>query len=527
VNQSVTPVRIWWRLRRTWCNVAFVPIQNLGQIGIISDLPANEIPENAFTSGRNIAFRNNNIEPASGYQQIYSVAGTGLINGLLGIRTPDALKRRWFFCTPSQIFLHLTAATSTDVTREIGIGVKNPYTGTNFDKWTNFAFNGFAYFNNGVDVPQVYIDSPLTIAVQSVDGWDATWRAKSMRAYKNAIVAMNMTEGGVNFPHLLRFSDTAAPGARPTQWTALPTNKAGSIPSAETQGGIIDGEQLGDSFIFYKQDSYYRMTLIGGNDVYRFQKISDSPGLLSPNCVVQYPGGHFCLGNGDVYTHNGGPPTSLLEGRRKEELRALMDVNFLRTAFVTINPQKKECWVCFSSTGSGSPACNRALTWNWETNAWADRDLPSIYIGATGQIDSTIFSSQLINENDESLVIAGVARQLYLVNASKTENGTNMTQTVTRQGLHFGDQLTHKTARAFIPNIVGTPGDVFNFRLGKQNELNDPVTWGPVRPYTLGNSVQVSSIVTGRYHAYEMTTTTANPWQLRSAQYEIESRGRY
>lgn len=511
--------------------MAFVPIQNLGQIGTISDLPANEIPENAFTSGRNITFRNNNIENASGYQQIYTaaVAGTGLINGLLGIRTPDALSRRWFFCTPTQIFFLASPSSPTDITRIDGLGAKVPFTGTNFDKWTNFAFNGFAYFNNGVDQPYVYVDSALIfiISVVPLAGWDPTWRCKSIRAYKNAIIAMNMTEGSVNFPHLLRFSDTAAPGARPTQWTALPTNKAGSVPVAETQGGIIDGEQLGDSFIFYKQDSYYRMTLIGGNDVYRFQKISDSPGLLAPNCVVQYPGGHFCLGNGDVYTHNGGPPTSLLEGRRKEELRSLIDANFIRTAFVTINQQKKECWVCFPVVGSGNPACTRAFTWNWETNVWADRNLPFSYIGATGQIDSNIFSSQLINENDESLVIAGLDRKLYLVNASNTENGTNMTQTITRQGLHFGDQLTYKTARAFIPNIVGTPGDVFSFRLGKQNKLTDPVTWGPSRTFTLGTSVQVSSMVTGRYHAYEMTYTGSNPWQLRSVQYELESRGRY
>jgi hypothetical protein len=506
--------------------VAFVPIQNLGQLGIISDLPANEIPENAFTSGRNIAFRNNNIENASGYFQIYTVLGTGLINGLLGIRTPDTLKRRWFTCTPSQIILHTSAAGAADVTRENGVFAKVPYTGTNFDKWTNFAFNGFAYFNNGVDEPQVYVDSPLTVAVVPLDGWNSTWQCKSLRAYKNAIIAMNMTEGGVNFPHLLRFSDTAAPGARPTQWTALPTNKAGSVPSAETQGGIIDGEQLGDSFIFYKQDSYYRMTLIGGNEVYRFQKISDSPGLLAPNCVVQYPGGHFCLGNGDVWTHNGGPPTSLLEGRRKEELRALIDVASIRTAFVTISPQKKECWVCFPS-GNVTPACNRTFVWNWETNAWSDRDLPSSYIGATGQIDTTVYSSKTVNENDDSLVIAGEDRKLYLVNASNTANNTNMTQVVTRQGLHFGDQLTYKTARAFIPNIVGTPGDVFSFRLGKQNKLTDPVTWGPVQTFTLGTSVQVSSMVTGRYHAYEMSYTGANSWQLRSAQYELESRGRY
>ena len=492
--------------------MAFVPIQNLGQLGVIADLPANEIPENALTAARNVSFRNNNIEPASGYLQIYSIFGTGLINGLLGIRTPDALQRRWFTCTPTQIIIHTATGTFLDVTRDNGAFVKVPYTGTNFDKWTNFAFNGFAYFNNGVDVPQVYVDAVSTLTVQNVDGWNPLWRAKSMRAYKNAIIAMNMTENSVNLPHLLRFSDTASPGARPTQWTALSTNKAGSTPIAETQGGIIDGEQLGDSFIFYKQDSYYRMTFIGGNDVYRFQKIADSAGLLAPNCVVEYPGGHFCLGNGDVYTHNGGQPTSLLEGRRKEELRALIDSSFIRTAFVTINPQKKECWVCFPVVGSGTPACTRAFTWNWETNAWSDRDLPSSYIGATGQIDTTVFSSQLINENDESLIIAGLDRKLYLVNAARTNNGTNMSQTVTRQGLHFGDQLTVKTARAFIPNIVGTIGDTFSIELGSQTKLDGPVVYAAPYNFILGTSVQVSAIKTGRYHAYRITYAGANAW---------------
>jgi hypothetical protein len=46
-------------------------IENLTQFGIIDDLPAYDLPDNAFSSGQNIAFRDGKVQKAKGYQQVF------------------------------------------------------------------------------------------------------------------------------------------------------------------------------------------------------------------------------------------------------------------------------------------------------------------------------------------------------------------------------------------------------------------------------------------------------------------------
>ena len=47
------------------------------------------------------------------------------------------------------------------------------------------------------------------------------------------------------------------------------------------------------------------------------QRISGDAGLIGPNCVVAFPGGHFCVGQGDVYVPEGGPPRSVIDVRMR------------------------------------------------------------------------------------------------------------------------------------------------------------------------------------------------------------------
>lgn len=505
--------------------MAIVKIDNLGELGTIQDTASSELLANALNAAQNISYRYGNIVPSVGYKITYDVNFTGAaINGVLMMRAPDALTRRVYACTQFRIYKYTSLTTVSDITRETA-SVKVPYTGAVINKWTNFVFNGFAYFNNSIDEPQVYNDVAGTTPVQSLPGWSSTWRAKSLRAYKNAIIAMNMTEGGVNFPHLLRFSDTAAPGSQPTSWVAATTNKAGSVPMAESQGAIVDGLQLNDSFIIYKQDSYYRMTFIGGNDVYRIQKINNCPGLLSQNCVVQYPGGHFCLGsNLDVYVHNGGDYKSVLQGRLKERFRnRTIYVGANRSQyFVTIDAERRECLVCFSDSASAA-GCLYAYAWNWEEDTWSEREMPFVLAAATGQLDSAIVG----DADSEFTIMAGIIQQIYVIDGSLPQGATTPTRSIQRDGLDFGNKLAVKTVRSFTPNIVGTPGDIFLIGVKSAYEPSGIVGVVPSYTFTLGTSVEMPVMVTGRFFSYIITTQSVNPWKLRSVQFDVELRGRY
>ena len=48
------------------------PIENVGQIGIIRDTPAYELPPNAFSNGNNVRFLDNGVRKMAGYSEVFA-----------------------------------------------------------------------------------------------------------------------------------------------------------------------------------------------------------------------------------------------------------------------------------------------------------------------------------------------------------------------------------------------------------------------------------------------------------------------
>ena len=47
-----------------------VPINDLGGVGIIKDIPPYNLPENAWSDGRNVRFLNNGVKKIRGYTEV-------------------------------------------------------------------------------------------------------------------------------------------------------------------------------------------------------------------------------------------------------------------------------------------------------------------------------------------------------------------------------------------------------------------------------------------------------------------------
>ena len=47
-----------------------VPIENLGQIGIIKDTPPYNLPPNAWSDGNNVRLLDNGVKKVAGYQEV-------------------------------------------------------------------------------------------------------------------------------------------------------------------------------------------------------------------------------------------------------------------------------------------------------------------------------------------------------------------------------------------------------------------------------------------------------------------------
>jgi hypothetical protein len=506
-------------------------VDDVGSVGLNTDLIASELGDGVYTKAVNVSFRNNFVESAAGHTAVFGNLLT-VAYGLQPISRANI--RYWLYCGLQGIGV-TDGVTHNNITRLAGL-----HTGTAFNKWTTCAFGGIAVINNGVDIPQFWAGNPATLC-QSLPSWDANWRAKSIRSFNSFLIAMNMTESGTNFPHTIRWSDAALPGSLPSSWVATTTNKAGSSPRAETEGELVDGEQLGNSFIIYKTDSYYSMQFVGGNDVFRIQKIADSAGALSVNCVASFPGGHCVLGNGDVYVHSGGQPTSIIDGARRAALNSQVDDTYKQLSFLAVEPRRQEIWVCYPEIGA--TACTKAMVWNWASRTWGDRDLPGNFCANVGRVNAdaintwdnatftwnqglSAWAQSDYGKDEQRLVIGGLGPKVYLVDASATFDGAPFSSIVERVDMTLGDPAKVKTATYLVPNIEAVKGGIFSVKVGSKMRINDDISFKPTKNFVAGIDNQINSFATGRFLAMQIASFGFK-WRLKSLQWNIADRGRY
>jgi hypothetical protein len=259
--------------------------------------------------------------------------------------------------------------------------------------------------------------------------------------------------------------------------------------------------------------------------------------------VAQFPGGHVVLGNGEVYTHAGGAPQPLLDGRVSQLLFSGWDTTYSKRSFVVTHPKKKEVWICYPKLGSTS--CNAAIIWNWQDNTFGVMDLPNCTAGNNGLISYTSANlidsvstltnlvDSLIDQNEYSpsearLMLAG-GSNLFLIGVGSSFNGSAITSSVERTGLHFDAPSVFKAMSHMRPHIVGAPVSMtFMFSAGSQETADGAVSWTPESTFTQGTDSRVDSFTNfGPYLAWRLSTTFDGYYRMKSIDMDIIQGGAY
>ena len=89
--------------------------KNLGALGLITDVDARSLPDNAWTKANNIRFTDNEAKKTNGFQEIFTTPSTDPM-WLMPVINSDAY---WVY--PSINAIHVTDSTiNTDITRASG-----------------------------------------------------------------------------------------------------------------------------------------------------------------------------------------------------------------------------------------------------------------------------------------------------------------------------------------------------------------------------------------------------------------------
>lgn len=514
--------------------MAKIAVDNCGSIGVIKDLGVPGLPVAAWTDAQNIRFLDGSAYQFLGHGEVYDSPAFAP-QYLMPINVAGA--RYWLYFTDSKQFAVSNASgtsTHTDISHVTArTGVVNQWSGT--------VLGGIPVVTAGDALTKpMYWDQNLANKFVDLTAWPANTYCKVIRAYKNLLIALNITKTTTNYPFMVKWSSLAVPGALPSTWDIADTTQdAGEFDIAEGQDPIIDGLGLKESFIVYKESSTHAIDYIGGAFVLRARKVFGMSGLLNKNCAVDLDSAHFAVTGYDIVIHDGYTAQSVLDKKARRHFFQSIDVENKGKVFCFKNPFVNEVLVAYPSIGSTS--CDKALVYNYVDKTVTFRSLPNLNHAAYGPVDNSLggnwnqdsdpWSSDLTAWNgpdftpDTARVIMGSAdTKLFMLDASASFDGVIPAAFLERRGFDCGASDRMKLVTGIRPHIEGNVGQTVIVKIGYAATQYEEPTYTSTT-YTIGSTLQCDLIVSGRYIAIRFETGTAYSWRLDNYSLMVQDAG--
>lgn len=510
----------------------YFPIRQLGEKGINTDTPPYELAINEFSAGRNVRFANGSAQTMPAPLAIDTLAEAP-VWGQAWLRDGSA---QLAYASATRLYVRENEAfvDRSDLTTYPG-GYSSS-TG-----WQSHAWGETPVFNNGIEVPQVL--EPTDTTFKDMPAWPSDLRAKSVKGYKNFMVAIGITEGGVDYPNTVRWSTEAEPGQLPWTWDVSDlAGLAGANPVDSGAGELVDQLPLAGSNILYSNDSAYLMQFVGGQFVFNFEKIFDK-GILCRDAVAAFENFHFVVGPAELYVHDGNTPRPIAHRRTNRTFyRELGNRDSVRCV---ANAKSKEIWV-FYSTGSGT-AANRALVFNWLDNSFTFVSVPNVQCPLFGPRQGDIITwgelgpftwadlTQAWGEfaDDDYYPVMyyfssdGTTHELYEADFLNTTVDTQAVY-LERTGIDL-DQMLRKPAmqtcliQKVVPQISGS--GVVRITVGGSDTPMGAVEWSDPVLFNVDTDVDVDVRVNARYLAIKVESVDTGFWRLTGWDFDLKLAG--
>ena len=525
-----------------------VPVNNVGLLGIVQDMPPHTLPPEAWNNGRNVRFRDNRVQRIDGHRKVFDPPS---VTPYWALGCPTPTDYFWLYASLTKVYGY-SAGSHGNITRQTA-AVDVDYAATPELNWNGGLLGGIPIITNGVDAPQFWADISLGTKLADLTNWPASTTAKIIRPFGSFLVALYITKSGAVKPHMVKWSHPADPGTLPSSWDETdPTKDAGENDLSDTIAGVIqDGLGLRNMFIIYKDNSTWGMQFVGGQFVFRFFPILSQSGILSTHCVTLMPDGtrHFVATGDDIITFNGQNPQSILTDRGHKALLNDIDKTNFNRSFVTANARDREMWFCYPETGATWPT--KVIVWNYEENTITIRDISNISFIAQGLISETVSNTTWDSDSEPwdgdmtqwgtQQYAAGVNRMLgcdpvntkfYQMGDTFQFNGTDYSSFIERTGIALVGQdrqkrpivdfSSRKLAVRIWPKATGAS---FNVRVGAQETLDAPITWSNAVSFNPGTDQYVDVCVAGRLLAIRFESASGDGWSLYGYDVELERLG--
>lgn len=525
-----------------------VEINDLASIGQINDIEPFMLPPEAWTLVENMRYTRGGVEVILGWEQVF---GTPVVAPHFTLPVKTTTQTYWLYTSLTKAAVW-DGVTHTDITRTVG----GDYTANDTANWNGIVFGGVPILNNGIDVPQYWASYSSATKLTVLPNWPSALRTTILRNFGSYLVAFNLRDAGTSFPHLVQWSNPAAPGSVPTSWAyGNPVVEGGrkDLPDVNS-GPILEALQLQSTMFIYKERSIWKMQYIGGQFIFSFDTFLDDVGILGPRCVCHDGSGtkHVVVTQDDIVQHNGNTPTSILTDKQRVALFAAINRDTAGTSFLFLNKTKDEIWFCYPEQGQDQPS--RALVYNYRkgigaisfvsgitfrnavlgdveginTETWADGT--DIWDEDTGPW-STIFRQRI--------VLSGAsASKFYQLDETTTRDNAVFAPTLQREDLGVlgkkrdGSWINDFKRMKMVDSLhIKMSGAPIRARVGFRDLVNGPLTWQDYTTFDPSTDLWINTIVNeelpgcGLAVSVEFSALTATPWRLDGYAMNIEAIG--
>lgn len=537
-----------------------IPVNNLGQVGIVSDVMNEDIPVNAWTVASNVDFRDNVVSKAKGYSLIFgantqaSTPFDGTIcrpQWMMPYQDPETDTLYWIICGIDDGAAIYPAGTDGDPVICVFNGTQIlDRTGTDLSTsdpvlWNGGVVNGLPVVNNAMQEPQMWSRTAgvLNTGFESLTNWPSGYTADVIRVYKDFLVALSVDDGtNAKNPWRVMWSDAAEPFTAP-EWTPAATNRAGDVTLGEGGSFLVDCLPLRGTNIVYSQGETWAMRYVGGNSVFAFDRLFSEYGLLAQRCVKPFKDGmHFVVTVGDIIVHDGNTAQSIVDNKVRDSIFGELDPSSYTKAFVVSNYKENEMWFYYPTSGYSYP--NKIAKWNIKTGAWSFMTLNTVvsHVGFgvvsaelgsnttwdsdTGQWDNdtTVWNESVYNPNEENLIMAEYGTttglsNIYRADDSNSFDGTAIPVVLERTGLSFaGINQGYINLNDVVKHCdevwLNATGGPFYVSIGASDTADGPYSWGPAVEFDPLTDYKVDGRSAGRYLGVRFTSNDDVAWRI-------------
>jgi hypothetical protein len=568
--------------------MANLPLRKLGGVGVITDASPYDLPPNAFSAANNVIFSEGRVQRAPVFIVLFNpirsalsydaAAGTydanpNVYDSAEG-GSSNAARFVGSYTDPSAGETVFVADNDGTIRAYPGnvMSFQTPTSGTvtNDNPWSHAQVAGLSFLaRTGMRPYARNIKHDSTYSLMGGD-WVATDTASIVRGFKGYCICLGMNKNGVDYPTMVKWSNpiqysTAVSGL---QWDPANTNYvAGENVIGDMKNPIRDGLALGEAFLIYSQNQIWLMEYSGDLNVFNFRRLPFEGGVLNTNCVVEVESKHYVFGDNDIYVTDGLSRQSIAEGRVRRRIYNTLDRNKQGFCFVAHDSVSKLLHFCYATlqdeaSFAGTTFCNQAATYNYKDDTWSFMDLPNIVGGAeaNASLVKDLFgdatnSYSLYNTSYTSFSGGGTPKLSIMLGVYDQSKGLSDTAVyaidlptvgmvnlpanpetlkpayVERVGVSMDTQglplRSYKTVQSAVPeayfdDATGT----FTFEFGSSDLPEQTPNYRSKSPFNPSSDYKIDMMVSGRYLAYKIGTSSISNFQISGMDCEIKSMSR-